>query len=123
MGVKHEITMYTAEDLGHLASRLHFYAEKYEFVVKSMGDINAAQMGLPNEKSLRLAMESLRRHVAETETALSCLLDMPPSSRLVAEKPDQYLTPDPTDLTPVGRKGKVPLIKPKSDVSTKKKAE
>jgi hypothetical protein len=117
MGVKHEITNYTAEDLKHLASRLRFYADKYEFVVKSMGDINAAGLGLPNEKSLGLAMESLRRHVAETETALSRLLDMPPS-RLVAEKPELF-------ITPVG-KNKPPVVKPKPEATkseAKKRAE
>lgn len=115
MGVRHEITDYTPEDLKHLASRLRFYADKYDSVVKSMAEIEVVALGLPNEKSLTLAMESLRRHVAETETALSRLLDTPPS-RLVAENAEFF-------AVKVGKGKRTPPAPPSDSGQSKKRAE
>jgi hypothetical protein len=111
---------YTLSDLKHLAERLRTYASKYDAVVKELAEIKVQSLSLPNEKSLSLAMESLRRHVAETETALGRLLDTPPSridsANQAVEKPELY-------ITPVGKNPKPSISKKKSDGSTKKKAE
>lgn len=122
MGVKHEYTSYTADDLRHLASRLRFYAEKYESVGERLEEIKVPALGLPNEKSLGLAMESLRRHVAEAETTLGRVLDTPPSRMA-----DRAAEPAELYLTPVGKGKTKPVITPKtdskSDSGQKKRAE
>jgi hypothetical protein len=118
MGTKHTSTDYSPEALEHLAERISSHAERYKSIAAQMRELQSKSLTIPYPSHIADGLEGIRKHVFQAELAIAKLLDCPPEHRelpKVAETPELF-------LTPVG-KNKPPVVKPKSDSSTKKKAE
>jgi hypothetical protein len=119
MGVKQTLTEYTIDDVRNLSEILSRYANRYDELAKKMAQNSFKSLDVPNQKSMEDGLEKLRRHIAEAEISFNEQLDMSTgvlsAKKRVAEMPEPY-------ITPVG-KNKPPIVRPKPDSSTNKKAQ